>query len=275
MAARNKWTVLGVASVGTLSSTLDGGAVSVIYPALATAFDTDTSTVLWVTVAYWVTAVGLLLTMGWLSDVVGRRRVFIAGSSLFALGILLSSLSLNIWQLIAFRVFQGVGSSMLLASLNALITANFQAKERGKALGVSGAVVGVGLTTGPLIGGVLLDLMDWRAVFYTRAPIAAAGAVLAWWLLPRDRVEGPRFRLDVKRRPVKAVLLLREVVRYRRNVRQRRCGPSPFDVEHVAPLVREKVLLQVLNELGFGTNACVSDSGVQPFVAVRDPQKIH
>ena len=186
-----------MASIGTLSSTLDGGAVSVTYPALARAFDTDTSTVLWVNVAYWVTAVGLLLTMGWLSDVVGRRRVFIAGSALFTLGILLSALSANIWQLIAFRVFQGVGSSMLLGSLNALITASFPPKERGKALGISGAVVGAGLTTGPLISGVLLDLVDWRAVFYSRAPIAAAGAVLAWWLLPRDRVEGQRFKLDL------------------------------------------------------------------------------
>ena len=79
----NKWMVLGVASIGTLSSTLDGGAVSVTFPALVKALDTDTSTVLWVTVAYWVTAVGLLLAMGWLSDVVGRRRVFIAGSVLF------------------------------------------------------------------------------------------------------------------------------------------------------------------------------------------------
>lgn len=193
----NKWVVLGVASIGTLSSTLDGGAVSVTFPALVKALDTDTSTVLWVTVAYWVTAVGLLLAMGWLSDVVGRRRVFIAGSVLFALGILLSSLSVNIWQLIAFRVFQGVGSSMLLASLNALITASFPAKERGKALGVSGAVVGIGLTTGPLIGGVLLDVIDWRAVFYVRAPIAGAGAALAWWLLPRDRVDRQRFKLDL------------------------------------------------------------------------------
>ena len=196
-AARNKWVVLAVASIGTLSSTLDGGAVSTTFPALVKAFDTDISTVLWVTVAYWVTAVGLLLAMGWLSDVAGRRRVFIAGSVLFTLGILLSALSVNIWQLIAFRVFQGVGSSMLLASLNALITASFPANERGKALGVSGAVVGVGLTTGPLIGGVLLELVDWRAVFYFRAPIAAAGAGLAWWLLPRDREAGQRFNLDI------------------------------------------------------------------------------
>ena len=196
-ATRNKWLVLGVASIGTLSSTLDGGAVSVTYPALVRTFDTNTSTVLWITVAYWVTAVGLLLAMGWLSDVVGRRRVFIAGSALFALGILLSALSTSVWQLIAFRVFQGVDSSMLLASLNALITASFRSNERGKALGVSGAVVGLGLTAGPLIGGVLLDVLDWRAVFYSRAPIAALGAVLAWWLLPHDRVQGQRFKLDL------------------------------------------------------------------------------
>ena len=194
---RNKWLLLAVISIGTLSSTLDGGSVSVSFPALTKAFDVDTSTVLWVTVAYWITGVGLLLAMGWLGDVAGRRRVFTLGSALFALGILLSSLSTSIWQLLAFRIFQGVGSAMLLSNLNALITACFPSHERGKALGVSGAVVGIGLTTGPLIGGMLIDVFDWRAVFYWRAPLGALGAVLAWWLLPRDRVEGGRFRMDL------------------------------------------------------------------------------
>ena len=195
--ARNRWVLLAVISIGTLSSTLDGGSAAVTYPAVAKAFGTDTSTVLWITVAYWVTGVGLLLAMGWLGDVAGRRRVFTIGSALFAIGILLSSMSANIWQLIAFRGFQGVGSAMLLSNLNALITANFPAHERGKALGVSGAVVGIGLTMGPLVGGALLDVLDWRAVFYLRAPIAALGALLAWRMLPQDRPEGGGFRIDL------------------------------------------------------------------------------
>ena len=194
--AANRWVLLAVISIGTLMSTLDGGVVGVSYPAVAEAFDTDTSTVLWINVAFWVTSVGLLLTLGWLGDVAGRRRVFIIGYLVSTVGILLCSASGNIWQLIAFRVLQGVGSSMVLSNLNALIAAEFPPGERGRAMGISGAVVGVGLTTGPLMGGILLDALDWRALFYVRAPIGALGALLAWWLLPAATPTGGRFRMD-------------------------------------------------------------------------------
>ncbi len=194
--ASNKWVVLSVASVGTLMSTLDGGMMGVSYPALAAAFHTDTSTVLWVNVAYWVTAVGLMMTLGWMGDVAGRRRMFTLGFLVFTLGVVLSSLSTAIWHIIASRVVQGVGSAMLLANLNAIITASFPAHERGKAMGVSGAVVGLGLSVGPLVGGLLLDSLDWRALFYTRAPLGVVGAALGWWLLPRDRVMAGSYRVD-------------------------------------------------------------------------------
>ena len=178
-------------------STVDGGIVNVAYPSLSVAFETDTSTVLWVTVAFWVTNVGLLLTLGWLGDVAGRRRVFTAGFVVFTLGMLMSAVSLNVWHLIGSRIVQGVGSSMLLSNLNAFITASFPAGERGKAMGVSGAVVGVGLAAGPLIGGFLLDVLDWRALFYTRAPLGVLGAALGWSLLPRDPAGIGRFRIDL------------------------------------------------------------------------------
>ena len=186
-----------MASIATFMSTLDGGMMSVAYPALATAFVTDTSTVLWVTVSYWVTGVGLLLTLGWLGDVAGRNRVFILGFLVFSLGLIAGGASQNIWHLIGSRVLQGVGSSMILSNLNALITAAFPPRERGKALGLSGAVVGVGLTMGPLLGGLLLDLLDWRALFYSRVPIGLLGAALAWWVLPRDRAVGGGIRVDL------------------------------------------------------------------------------
>jgi EmrB/QacA subfamily drug resistance transporter len=194
--ARSRAVILAVISLGTLSSTLDGGMISVAFPAIADAFDTDASTVLWTTVAYWVVAVGLLLTLGWLGDVAGRRVVFASGLTVFAVGLVLTSLSTSIWQLIAFRVVQGVGSAMVLSNLNALITANFPAKDRGKAMGISGAVVGFGLTAGPLLGGILLDHLGWRAVFYSRIPVSALGAILVWRLLPPDRVAGGTFKID-------------------------------------------------------------------------------
>ena len=192
----NKWVVLSVISIGTFMSTLDGGMASVSYPALAEAFHTDTSTVLWVNVAYWVTSVGLLLTLGWLGDLAGRRRVYTLGFVVFTTGILLAAVSSNVWQLIGARIFQGVGLSMVLSNLNALITTSFPSAERGKAMGASGAVAGVGLSMGPLLGGLLLDVLDWRALFYSRVPLGLLGAALAWWLLPPDRVERGRFRMD-------------------------------------------------------------------------------
>ena len=192
----NKWMVLSVVSIATFMSTLDGGIMGVALPALADAFHTDTSTVLWVNVAYWVTAVGLMMTLGWIGDVAGRRRMFMLGFLVFTIGVLLSSLSFEIWQLIGARVIQGVGASMLLANLNAIIAASFPSHERGKAMGISGSVVGIGLSMGPLIGGLLLDALDWRALFYARAPVGLVGVGLGWWLLPRDRPGIGSFRVD-------------------------------------------------------------------------------
>ena len=192
----NKWAVLSVVSIGTFISTLDGGMSSVAYPVLASAFDVETSTVVWFTVAFWVTTVGLMLTLGWIGDVAGRRRMFTAGFVLFAAGLAFTAVAADIWQVIASRVVQGVGSAMLLSNLNALITSAFPARERGKALGISGAVVGVGLSAGPLLGGLLIDVLDWRSLFYTRAPIGVVGALLSWLVLPRDTVSAGRIRAD-------------------------------------------------------------------------------
>ena len=195
-ALQNRWFALSVISLGTFATTLDAGMASVSFPALTEAFHTDTSTVLWVTVAFYVTSVGLLLTLGWVGDVAGRRRVFSLGFVVFTVGMLLAAGSLNIWQLIGARVLQGVGSSMILSNLNALVATTFREDERGKTMGFSAAVAGAGLSLGPLLGGLLLDVLDWRALFYTRAPIGLLGAALGWWVLPRDRVSVSRFRID-------------------------------------------------------------------------------
>ncbi len=184
-------------SIGTLMNTLDGGIISVTFPAIASDFDIDPSTVLWTTVGFWVVSVGLVMTMGWLGDVAGHRRVFTIGSLVFSLGLLLSGIAPNIWFLIGSRIVQGLGAAMTLSTINALITRTFPTHERGKAMGVSGAVVGLGLTSGPLLGGLVMDLLDWRALFYLRAPLGLVGAWLALALLPSDGTTGGRFRVDL------------------------------------------------------------------------------
>lgn len=194
---RGKWAILAVVSIGTLMSTLDGGMVGVSFPALSDAFDVGTSTILWVSVAFWVTSFGLLPTLGWFGDVHGRKRVYTLGSLVFAFGILAAAAAPNVWALIAIRIVQAVGAAMVLSNLNAVIAAAFPPAERGRAMGVSGAVVGIGLSAGPLAGGLLVDTLGWQSLFYSRAPLGLLGAALAWWILPGDRTAGGRFRLDL------------------------------------------------------------------------------
>ncbi len=196
-ASRGKWATLAVVSIGTLMSTLDGGMVGVSFPALSEAFDTGSSTILWVSVAFWGTSFGLLPTLGWLGDVHGRKRVYTLGSLVFAFGIVAAAAAPNVWVLIAVRIVQAVGSAMVLSNLNAVIAAAFPAGERGRAMGVSGAVVGVGLSAGPLIGGFLVDVLGWQSLFYTRAPLGFLGAFLAWRVLPGDRATGGRVHVDL------------------------------------------------------------------------------
>ena len=130
----NKWIILAIISLGTFSTTLEGGMLVTAYPVLTDAFNIEVATVLWVTVAFWVTSVGVMMTFGWLGDVAGRRQVYAWGLVIFALGLLFSGMAFSFWQLILFRVVQGIGCAMILANVNALITQTFPKKQRGLAV---------------------------------------------------------------------------------------------------------------------------------------------
>ncbi|MBI4234505.1 MAG: DHA2 family efflux MFS transporter permease subunit [Chloroflexi bacterium] len=183
--------MLFVACVGSFATTLDSGMVSVAYPALASAFGTNISAVVWVTAAYFLTSTSLFLTVGWVGDVLGRRRIFILGFIIYSLGIGLSALSTSILMLIFLRVFQAIGSSMIVATTQAIAVAAFPGQERGKAIGILNGAVGLGLAGGPFLGGILLDTLGWPAIFYTRVPIGLLGAVLSWVILQEGEERTP------------------------------------------------------------------------------------
>ena len=198
MRVSDKWIYLAVLSIGTFIVTLDGGMVGLIYPALIDAFDSQSSDVIWVSVCYWVTAVGLMHTLGWMGDVAGRKLIYTIGLGVLTLGVLLSSISPNLAWIIASRVAQGVGAAMILSNLNAYIADIFPSNERGKALGISGSVVGFGLTLGPLLGGILLEIDGWRALFYWRIPLGVVAAILAYLILPKDSVKSTGHSIDIR-----------------------------------------------------------------------------
>ena len=180
MRVSDKWVYLAVISIGTFIVTLDGGMVGLTYPALIDAFNSESSDVIWVSICYWVTAVGLMHTLGWMGDVAGRKVIYTAGLVVLTAGIVFSSISPNLLWIIISRIGQGVGAAMILSNLNAYIADIFPSNERGKALGISGSVVGLGLTLGPILGGILLEIDGWRALFYSRIPLGIVGAVLGY-----------------------------------------------------------------------------------------------
>ncbi len=194
--ARNKWLAFLVVSLGSFMVTLDAGIVTVSFPSLVTALNTDASTVVWVTLSYFTIGTGLLFTMGWIGDVMGRRKIYVLGILIFTIGLALAPLSQTITHLILIRLIQGVGHSMVMSNGLAIITQAFSSKERGKVMGLLASVLAVGLGGGPAVGGVIVDSLNWQAIFYTRVPLGILVLALAWILLPMSRGRREKLRLD-------------------------------------------------------------------------------
>jgi EmrB/QacA subfamily drug resistance transporter len=165
-----RWRVFPPLALGTVMATLDISVVNIALPTLARVFRVPLTTIEWVVLAYVVTITGLLLTLGRLADVVGRRRVYGFGLALFTVASALCAASPRADLLIAARALQGLGAAMMTANSAAILISSFPESERGKALGAFGAVVGLGLALGPPIGGMLVHL-SWRWIFILNLPL--------------------------------------------------------------------------------------------------------
>jgi len=180
-----KWQVFMLVGVSIFMSTLDSSIVNVALPYIMEDLTADVGTVQWVMVVYLLTVSSLLLTFGRLSDIRGRRQIYVAGFLVFTVGSFLCAQAWTAWMLVGARMFQGIGASMLMACSPALVVDAFPQTERGKALGMMGAVVAMGLTLGPLAGGMILAYFSWRLIFYINIPIGMM-AVAAGIFILRD-----------------------------------------------------------------------------------------
>jgi len=183
---RSPWAVFAAVALGTFMATLDSSIVNVALPTLAHTFGATVTQIEWVSLSYVLTITGLLLPFGRLGDSLGRRRVFLGGLALFTLGSGACAFSFSTATLVAARLLQGVGASMLSANSVALITAAFPREIRGRALGMVGAVVGLGLTVGPPVGGLMLTHFGWQSIFFINLPIGVFGVLLGRSVLPRE-----------------------------------------------------------------------------------------
>ena len=178
-----RWTILSVTTLSSFMAALDSNIVTIALPEMARALNTGVSLLGWVITGYILAAAALVLQSGKLGDSYGKKRVYLVGFAIFGISSALCGLSQSAYELIAFRVVQGIGASVLTATSIPLIFSSFPPSERGQAIGVNSVAWAVGAVAGPLAGGALTQI-DWRLIFYVNVPVAAAAILIGTRRIP-------------------------------------------------------------------------------------------
>ena len=175
---RNKWWTLGAVSIATFMLLLDITIVNVALPKIQSSLHASFSDIQWVVDAYALTLASVLLVSGSVADVIGRRKVFLTGLTIFSAASLACGLAGSPLVLTLSRAIQGFGGAMLFATSLALLANAFHGADRGTAFGVWGATTGIAVAVGPLVGGALTDTLGWESIFLVNVPIGIG----AWFM---------------------------------------------------------------------------------------------
>ncbi|MED7824398.1 MFS transporter [Streptomyces chiangmaiensis] len=190
---RRRLLVLAICCMSLLIVSLDNTVLNVALPSLQKELHASVSGLQWTIDAYTLVLASLLMLSGSTADRIGRRRVFQVGLVIFTIGSLLCSLAPSLDSLIAFRMVQAVGGSMLNPVAMSIITNTFtDPRERARAIGVWGGVVGISMAAGPIIGGLLVDSVGWRSIFWVNLPVGLAALLLTILFVPESRAPKAR-----------------------------------------------------------------------------------
>jgi len=190
--ARSQAWVLAATILGSSMAFIDGTVVNVALPALQSSLHATVVDVQWVVESYGLFLAALLLIGGAMGDSFGRRSIFLFGTGLFAAASVGCGLSSSISQLIAARSFQGIGAAFLVPSSLAIISASFDEKSRGRAIGTWSGFTAITTALGPVLGGWLIQHASWHWVFLINVPIAAAVIAISLWHVPESRSSTPQ-----------------------------------------------------------------------------------
>jgi EmrB/QacA subfamily drug resistance transporter len=202
-----KWWTLGAVTFGLFMIMLDNTIVNVALPSIQRDLHIGIAEVEWVFNGYALTFGVLMLTGGKLADLLGRRRIFIAGLAIFTVASLLCGLASSANFLIGARVFQGVGSALMNPATLSIIAATFPPKQRGAAIGIWAGVSAMALAIGPLVGGLLTEHAGWNWIFFINVPVGVLGIVVSRLVIRESRDTSAVQKLDLPGLVTSAVAL--------------------------------------------------------------------
>ena len=189
--------ILACVSMGTFISAIDAGIVNIILPTLSRYFDASPSAVARVTIIYLVVTSAILVTVGKIADLKGYRKIILWGFIIFVGGSLLCGFSPSLNFLIFFRVIQAIGGAIIKAVGIAIISAYLPDEEQGTFIGTYLSVSAMGITLGPIIGGILTSYLSWHWIFFINIPFGLAGFTLGWKYIPKQKPAAGENKLDL------------------------------------------------------------------------------
>lgn len=191
-----KWFILAAVAVGIFLATIDGSIVNIALPTLVREFNQELAVVEWVVLVYLLTISTLILGVGRLADIIGKKVLYLVGIVVFTLSSMLCGLSQDVYILIMFRVVQAVGATLMMALGAAIVTEAFPTNERGKALGINGLMVSLGVIIGPTIGGIILEGLSWHWLFFVNLPVGIVGIFMVARYVPQVK-SGRKQQFDI------------------------------------------------------------------------------
>jgi EmrB/QacA subfamily drug resistance transporter len=255
-AVSKKWLAMLGVGMGVFMATLDASIVNISLPTLVQVFKTDLAVIEWVVLSYTLVLTSLMLGIARLGDMYDKKKIYQAGLVLFTLGSFLCGTSVSVGWLIGFRALQGLGATMMQALGMAIVTEVFPANERGRALGITGSIVSIGIAIGPPLGGILIGLVGWQFIFWVNVPVG----IITWFLIlkfvPKSKPGRPGQKFDA----AGAVILLVTLACYALGMTMGQ------QMGFTAPLVLAALTATVL---GLGVFAFVEMRIGQPMVNLR------
>jgi EmrB/QacA subfamily drug resistance transporter len=194
---QSKWLAMLGIGLGVLMFTIDTSAVNIVLPTLVKTLHASFATIQWVVLSYLLIITALVLGAARLGDMFGKKPLYLWGLVLFTISSLLCGLAPSIGWLIGFRALQGLGAVFISALGAAIITEIFPNSERGRALGIIGAIVSLGIALGPTVGGLLIGIGGWRTIFVVNVPIGIVASFITIRFVPHSAGSGAQQRIDL------------------------------------------------------------------------------